>query len=685
MTFEELLTQLSDDYLNPSEGPDGKKDCDRNGHTRLADLQERYNLSSLKIQKLLVTAGVYEPVKTSSSYYAVKRLYDAGKSMEEIMEETGLSKAIVNSCIPYERGAKELDKLGVEISGDAERKRKQRSLEEMKKENTRDILAKNMSEEALWNALDEHFRDTFLSTSGQRFAITVVYTSDEDGAEQGKPELAVSVIDSHIVYIPQKDVFEVFHKAVVDEKAGEIGSLGEYDEFLRPLFIFLGILEGDKSKTTTKRSVPDEKRCSCCGRSVDRLFTVSSFEDLNKLDEQFEKERREAWSDEENINAMMAEEQAYWKKKKAEQLAAARVSKAVEAFDEDGERPLCKLCCQTIYDALVNGVLPPVKRISGYDDVDDDELLAFIHEECEKAKCDYYQAGGGTLKASEFDGQSMFLYTAMDSHSVPHSFALSAQRIPYPEGDMGLGFDASEVHKLTKAGKIAADNTDTDYHIDHFKMCRKGEDLNHIALVGMVELIEKTINVIRTESLDEHHNPASNNIAINGRYYNINSLGTIIPTYVGYAENYASMKDRDWDGSEYGFMIDGKLFTGNEVALMFSSMEGSQIKFYADDPSSPALQNDESLMQVRLSQEDLVNEVIDLINMFTKDGAFEREKDRENFKRLFEKYLLEKFRLYHESRPRGYGRLAGMEMIKKLRLIEGTEECQDMIRGILGK
>ena len=35
MTFEELLNQLAEDYLNPPILPDGKKDADRNGHTRL--------------------------------------------------------------------------------------------------------------------------------------------------------------------------------------------------------------------------------------------------------------------------------------------------------------------------------------------------------------------------------------------------------------------------------------------------------------------------------------------------------------------------------------------------------------------------------------------------------------------------------------------------------------------------
>ena len=163
MTFDEFLTQLAQDYLNPARLQDGTKNTDRNGHTRLASLQTKYGLSSLKLQKLLVTAGVYEPVKSDSSYYEIKKLFEAGKNTEEIMKELSLSKGLVNACIPYDRGAKELDKIGVDISSAAERKRKQRSNEEMKKENSLDILAKTMSDDALWTAIQEQYKTTFIT------------------------------------------------------------------------------------------------------------------------------------------------------------------------------------------------------------------------------------------------------------------------------------------------------------------------------------------------------------------------------------------------------------------------------------------------------------------------------------------------------------------------------------------
>ena len=693
MTFEELLEEITHDYLNPPTSPDNKLDADKNGHTRLADLQRKYNLSSLKIQKLLVTAGVYQPVKIDSGYYAVNKLHAAGKTVDEIRAATGLSKAAVNAFLPYKRGAKSLDKLGVEISDDAARKRKQRSVEEMKKENARELLAETMTDEALWNALGEHFTETFISTSGQRFAINVVYTGGEDLTEKDPsiekvPELAISKSgEEDIIYIPQEDVFDTYHKAL-EEKAGEDVSLGAYEEYLRPVFIFLGVLDGDRSATTTKRSEAMIGTCDCCGKKTEHLFTVSTFEDLIKLDRQFEKEREACQREEEKeqsgiVDFKMIQEREYWKKQKEKKLAAACESKAVESFNMEGDRKFCKLCCQTIFDALEEGLLPPASQIGRYDDLSDDDLRSFILEECKQAKCDYFQAFGEIYRATEFDNHSLFLYKVRDNKGVEHSFALTVERLPYEEGDMGLGFKALEVHKLTKAGKIARDNTDTDYDIWHFKMCREGEDFEHKTLVGVAELIEKIRNTVRSRSLSESHYPIGNGITINGHHYGVESIGTIVPTYVDNAKNYRSMKGREWDGGEYGFMIDGKLFSGEELALMFSCFEGWQVKFYADDPNSQPLRTNDFLMQVQLSQKDLVDELIELINMMTTGGKFEREKDKENFEKLFRKTVFEKFRLYNNSRPRGYGKLAGMEIIKKLMLIEGTEQCRHMVQAVL--
>lgn len=60
---------------------------------------ESLGLAPLKVKKLLITAEVlkYDETKT------IQRLMSYNMSMEEIMEETGLSKASINSYLPYSK------------------------------------------------------------------------------------------------------------------------------------------------------------------------------------------------------------------------------------------------------------------------------------------------------------------------------------------------------------------------------------------------------------------------------------------------------------------------------------------------------------------------------------------------------------------------------------------------------
>ena len=166
MTMNELIKAVADAYKNPAEGEE-----DRNGNTRLAVLQEKFRLSSLKVQKILVTAGVYEPVKEGTPYVEITRLRKAGKSAKEIMKITGLSNAAVSAYIPYERGVYHADRSGAEISSAAERKRKQRGGEETKRMNARSVLRGNVTDESFWKAIQEHGREIFISTSGDRYSV----------------------------------------------------------------------------------------------------------------------------------------------------------------------------------------------------------------------------------------------------------------------------------------------------------------------------------------------------------------------------------------------------------------------------------------------------------------------------------------------------------------------------------
>ena len=131
-------------------------------------------------------------------------------------------------------------------------------------------------------------------------------------------------------------------------------------------------------------------------------------------------------------------------------------------------------------------------------------------------------------------------------------------------------------------------------------------------------------------------------------------------------------------------MIDGRVFTGEEVALMSSAHEEWKLQYRFADPFDPPLRRGEYLMPVLLGEKELVTEVSELLNLFTADGRFISDHDERNFDVLFDKEVLRKLKLYYESNPRGYGKLAGMKIIERLKWIEGTERQVEMVRGVVG-
>lgn len=59
----------------------------------------KYEVSPLKMCKLLITAGIY----SSSTSRLVAKLYSEGKTEKEIQEITGLKKASINGYLPYQK------------------------------------------------------------------------------------------------------------------------------------------------------------------------------------------------------------------------------------------------------------------------------------------------------------------------------------------------------------------------------------------------------------------------------------------------------------------------------------------------------------------------------------------------------------------------------------------------------
>ena len=103
--MEELLTEVASAYGFY----DDRKETDKH-EPSLNALAVEYDLNVLKVSKLLITAGVYSTVASRKIGTFVNR----GFSIKEIMTETGLSRASVNSYLPYVDVAYKLPETSVE-------------------------------------------------------------------------------------------------------------------------------------------------------------------------------------------------------------------------------------------------------------------------------------------------------------------------------------------------------------------------------------------------------------------------------------------------------------------------------------------------------------------------------------------------------------------------------------------
>lgn len=141
---------------------------DQQSTTGIASLRsvcEEFGISIPKARKLLITAGVYS---TETSRRVVE-LSAAGKSLAEIMVETGLSRSSVSSYLPYQKvpyNMAEVSRHAADSRRYRERKRAVQRLQEQ-------ISAGGDAEDALWQAVIAYQDYPFRTSSGLPFSYTV--------------------------------------------------------------------------------------------------------------------------------------------------------------------------------------------------------------------------------------------------------------------------------------------------------------------------------------------------------------------------------------------------------------------------------------------------------------------------------------------------------------------------------
>lgn len=187
-------------------------------------------LNPLKVRKLLITAGVY----TSKTAAQVLELRNAGHAEEEIQALLNLSRASVNSYLPYSKSIYKLDEVpggGRSVNADRQKLYRDRkcALQRM-----RDLLDEpadsDRLEKQMWDMLILFQGYTFQTAKGLRFTYTlkgneIFFSRKEKSVTRATVDLALrkAVEKEGIVSGPKKlDCFGASYLYPVFQKIGII-------------------------------------------------------------------------------------------------------------------------------------------------------------------------------------------------------------------------------------------------------------------------------------------------------------------------------------------------------------------------------------------------------------------------------------------------------------------------------
>jgi len=199
-------------------------------------VSEQMNTSLLRTRKLLISAGYY----STSISRRVSSLFGSGKSIEEIMKETGLGRASVYSYIPYFGLAFNLDETTVNADRHKLFRRRKKAVLELNKH-----VGTEFEEEYLWNAIRE-FEDYPFKTAkglGYRYKIKV----GKDGSQN--EEL---IFDRKTKSITKATILLAYRKALdIQRSEGRVTGpkkLGVFGaSYLYPMFLRFGIITAVRS------------------------------------------------------------------------------------------------------------------------------------------------------------------------------------------------------------------------------------------------------------------------------------------------------------------------------------------------------------------------------------------------------------------------------------------------------
>lgn len=243
------------------------------------------------------------------------------------------------------------------------------------------------------------------------------------------------------------------------------------------------------------------------------------------------------------------------------------------------------------------------------------------------------------------------IYGVIDEFRIPHLFHACTI-------DLGSRIICrlEEAAKCTRNGTIRKNQPDTNFQFEVIGLPENHDRLFH-------EVLEKAVTGLQNLSLDRTrdigYDPSAQYVDGNYLYYS-KQIGSfeIIENHLG----------------QYSFKIDGRTYRDEDFKKLFSPVMGFRIDYQISNLSDPVLENDMTLLPVRIDEDTLGDELKDLLFAVTDkhEGNFIRSEDIPAFDVLFEK-IVKKLEVYNRINPLQMGRDAGKRLIRILKNV-GTDD-----------
>ena len=203
---------------------------------------KEYGVSSMKMRKLLITAGVY---KNETSGF-IMELKNDGYNVNEIQQITGLSRSTVNGYLPYSK----VIYKNTESSVGADRARLLRKRRKNCKE-----LQEELTDNKLWECMELHQGFKFNTVSGLAFTYSIKHGRDGSYTKE-------FIIDRRTESKPLtwSSIMLAFHNAI--ELKGEMiyrpQDLGDIRgvSYIFPVLYYFGVIDMVDEELVTKLKKP---------------------------------------------------------------------------------------------------------------------------------------------------------------------------------------------------------------------------------------------------------------------------------------------------------------------------------------------------------------------------------------------------------------------------------------------